>query len=306
MKHMKSLAGAACLIALSAVPSLADPAIFPEPEKAVEAFVEALNARDRQALLNVFGTESEDLISSGNAKDDAEAREQFLAAYQTFAELVDDGEGRKELQIGRTRWPFPVTLVAVDGGWRFDPAAARDEILDRRIGENELDVIALMQRAGVVQSDYRRTDWDGDGVMEFAEAIISNPGERDGLYWPDEPGTPSSPIGAFMAQAAADGFAIDGVDQQPMPFLGYYFRILTKQGPAAPGGALDYMINGNMVAGHALLAYPAAPGETGVMSFMVAENGVIYEADLGEATLDLAGKIDTFDPGEGWQITQVE
>lgn len=306
MKHMRFLAGAACLFALSAVPSFAEPAIFPEPEKAVEAFVEALKARDRDAMLTIFGKESEDLISSGDAEQDAEAREEFLAAYQTFAELVDDGEGRKELQVGRTRWPFPVTLVAADGGWRFDPAAARDEILDRRIGENELDVIAVLQRAGVVQSEYRRTDWDGDGVMEFADAIISNPGERNGLYWPDEPGTPPSPIGAFMAKAAADGFAIDGVDQQPVPFLGYYFRILSKQGPAAPGGALDYMGNGNMLAGHALLAYPAAPGVTGVMSFMVAENGVIYEANLGEATLDVAGKIDTFDPGEGWQITRVD
>ena len=306
MKHMRFLAGAACLFAFSGAPSFADPAVFAEPEKAVEAFVEALKARDRDGMLKIFGKESEDLISSGDAKEDAEAREQFLAAYETFAELVEDGEGRKELQVGRTRWPFPVTLVAVEGGWRFDPESARDEILDRRIGENELDVIAVLQRAGVVQSEYRRTDWDGDGVMEFAEAIISNPGERDGLYWPDEPGTPSSPIGAFMAQAAADGFSLDGVDREPQPFLGYYFRILTKQGPAAPGGALDYMVNGNMIAGHALLAYPAAPGETGVMSFLVGENGVIYQADLGETTLEIAGKIDTFDPGEGWEITQAD
>lgn len=302
MTRTTLLQTAALALLLGSAPALAEPAVYATPEAAVQAFVDALNAHDRPALLTVFGPESEDLISSGDADEDARARDEFLAAYKTFAELVDDGDGRKELQVGRLRWPFPVTLVAVEGGWRFDPDAARDEILDRRIGENELDVIAVMQRAVQVQSDYRKTDWDGDGVMEFADAIISAPGQRDGLYWPDEMGPPASPIGAFIAQAAADGVAIDGQDQEPTPYLGYYFRILTKQGASAPGGAMDYLVGGNMVAGHALLAYPAEPGQTGVMTFTVGENGTVWQADLGDTTLDTAGSIMSFDPdpAKGW------
>ena len=292
-----------CALALIPAAALAEPATYASPEAAVQAFVDALYAQDRAALLTVFGPESEDLISSGTPSEDAEARDQFLAAYKQNAVIADISETRKELQVGRTLWPFPVSMIPVDGGWRFDPDEAREEILARRIGANELDVIALMGRAVQVQAAYRGTDYDGDGVMEFADAIISDPGMRNGLYWPDEPGTASSPIGGFVAQAAADGIALDGVDQPPEPYFGYYYRILTQQGASAPGGALHYKVNGNMVAGHALLAYQAAPGETGVMSFMVGENGVIYEADLGDATLDVAGAIDRFnpDPAQGWK-----
>lgn len=303
MKTMTMLKGAACLLCLTSGAALADPATYATPEAAVTAFVDALNAQDKAALLTVFGPESEDLISSGNPREDAEARAQFLADYSEIAQIVDDGEGRKELQVGRTLWPFPVSLVAVKGGWRFDPAAAREEILDRRIGANELDVMALMARARGVQAAYRQVDYDGDGVMEFASSILSDPGTRDGLYWPDEPGAPQSPIGPFIAQAAADGISLDGVDQPPEPYFGYYYRILTRQGPAAPGGAYDYMVGGHMLAGYALLAYPAEPEETGVMTFMMGENGVIYEADLGPNTLEIAGKIEAFDPdpAQGWK-----
>ena len=297
------LKSAACALALIPGAALADPATYPTPEAAVQAFVDALQAHDQAALLTVFGPETEDLISSGNPREDAEARDQFLAAYADVAQILDDGEGRKVLQVGDSGWPFPVSLVAADGGWRFDPAAAREEILDRRIGENELDVLALMARAREVQAIYRMTDHDGDGVMEFADAILSDPGQRNGLYWPDEPGTPPSPIGGFVAAAAADGISLDGVDQPPEPYFGYYYRILTRQGDHAPGGAMDYHVNGNMVAGHALLAYPADYGVTGVMTFLMGENGRILEADLGDATLDVAGAIDSFDPdpAQGWK-----
>jgi hypothetical protein len=259
-----------------------------------------LQAKDRDALLTIFGPESEDLIGSGDPEADAEAREEFLAEYGTFNQIVPAGDNRVVLEVGRSLWVFPVAMTKSDAGWSFDAAGARDEILARRIGMNELDVIELMQRAAAVQAAFRQTDYDGDGVMEFAASILSTPGQRDGLYWPPEDGTPESPIGAFMAQASADGVNIDGVDQAPLPYLGYFFRILTRQGESAPGGAYDYMVGGNMVAGHALLAYPAEPGETGVMSFMMGENGQIYEANLGDATLDVAGAIDSFNPGEGW------
>jgi hypothetical protein len=291
---------ASVALVLGASQAFAEPAAYPTPEAATEAFVAALQAQDRAALLTVFGPEAEDLISSGDADDDAEARERFLAEYGTFHQLVPAGDNRTALQVGRTLWAFPVAMVSSDKGWSFDVAGARDEILARRIGMNELDVIELMHRAVEVQAEFRKTDHDGDGVMEFAASILSSPGQRDGLYWPPEEGTPDSPVGAFMAQAAADGVNIDGVDQAPLPYLGYFFRILTRQGDSAPGGAYDYMVAGNMVAGHGLLAYPAEPGDTGIMSFMVGENGQVYEADLGADTLAVAGAIDSFNPSEGW------
>jgi hypothetical protein len=295
----KSIQTAAALV-FGASAALAEPAAYPTPELATEAFVSALRAQDRAALLTVFGPESEDLIGSGDPDRDAEARDDFLANFDAFHQIVPAGDSRAELQVGRTLWTFPIALTSSDTGWRFDVEGSRSEIVARRIGMNELDVIDLMKKAVVVQAAFRQTDYDGDGVMEFASAILSTPGQRDGLYWPPEEGTPDSPIGAFMAQAAADGVSIDGVDQGPVPYLGYVFRILTRQGDAAPGGAYDYMVGGNMVAGHALLAYPAEPGETGVMSFMVGENGQIYEANLGAATLDVASAIDSFNPSEGW------
>jgi len=161
-------------------------------------------------------------------------------------------------------------------------------------------VIDLLHKVADVQAAFRSVDYDRDGVMEYASSILSTPGQRDGLYWPHEDGTPDSPLGDKIAEAAADGIAVDGVDREPIPYLGYYFRILTKQGPDAPGGAYDYTINGNMVAGFAMLAYPADPGNTGVMSFIVGGNGVIYQSDLGADTLSIAAGITTFNPGKGW------
>jgi hypothetical protein len=300
MADIMKLVPSSLALLLGATVAFAEPAVFPTPEAATDAFVAALQAHDRAALVVVFGPESEDMISSGDADRDAAARDEFLADYDLMHQIVASGDDRADLQIGSTSWTFPVALVKSDAGWSFDVAGSRDEIVARRIGENELDVIDLMRKAVAVQSAFRLTDYDADGVMEFASAILSSPGQRDGLYWPPEEGTPDSPIGAFMAQAAADGVSIDGVDQAPVPYLGYYFRILTRQGDAAPGGAHDYMVAGNMVAGHALLAYPAEPGVTGITSFMVGENGQVYEADLGDATLDVAGAIDSFNPAEGW------
>ncbi len=185
-------------------------------------------------------------------------------------------------------------------GWSFDVEEGRAEMLERRIGRNELDVIDLLRAYVRVQSRFRQTDFDDDGVMEFAASILSTPGKRDGLYWPPEDGAPESPVGDAVAEAAAEGYVVDGQEQEPEPYLGYYYHLLQKQGSNAPGGALDYMINGNMVAGHALLAFPSDYGETGIMSFMVGENGIVYEADLGDDTLEAAQDIDSYNPGEEW------
>ena len=213
-------------------------------------------------------------------------------------------ETRAILYAGRERWPFPIPLVRQDGSWSFDTDAGREEILMRRIGLNELAVIDIINRAGAVQAAFRAEDHDGDGVKEFASSILSDPGKRNGLYWPDKLGTEQSPLGPAIARANDAGYQFDGTDKEPDPYVGYFFRILRAQGPAAPGGEYNYMIGDNMVAGHALLAYPAAYGDTGIMSFIVSESGVVYEGDLGEDTLKTAGAITRFDPDNRWKAIE--
>ncbi len=282
--------------------ALSEPARFDTPEAAVAAVVAALEAADRGAVLKVFGPENEDILSTGNPGQDREIWEGFLRDVTAFSQIEMTGEDTATLYAGRERWPFPIPLFKSADGWSFDAEAGRVEIRVRRIGLNELAVIDIMTRAGPVQARFRDEDHDGDGVREFASAILSDPGQRNGLYWPDEPGTERSPLGAAIARANDLGYNIDGTDKDPEPYVGYFFRILRAQGPSAPGGAYNYMIGDNMVAGHALLAYPAAYGDSGIMSFMVSESGIVYEADLGENTLQDAEAITLFDPAEPWLV----
>lgn len=300
MIRISSVCGGIALMSMAT--AYAAPATYDSPEAAVDAVIAALDARDRDALIAVFGEESEDVILSGDIERDRTDWGTFLSAYRELSRIAEQTDGTARLYVGQDQWPFPITLVPGEGGWMFDTASAADEIAARRIGRNELDVIDVMKAYAEVQSDYRTVDYDEDGVMEFAAHIISSEGTRDGLYWPDEDGAPESPIGDFMARAAADGYSIDGEDVDAEPYLGYYFHLLTEQGPNAPGGELTYMINGNMVAGHALIAFPASYGETGIMSFMVGEAGVVYEADLGEDSLEIGAAITAFDPGAAWII----
>ena len=251
--------------------------------------------------MKIFGSENEVVIFSGDDAEDREVWSDFLSEYNEMNRVAvsDDGESAT-LYIGRDLWPFPASIVASDAGWSFDAESAREEVLYRRIGRNELDVIELLDGYVRAQEAYRAADPDGDGVPGYASGILSTPGTRDGLYWPSEPGVPDSPIGDFLARAAADGYNVGDVDSDPDPYFGYYYRVLAKQGASAPGGAMDYAINGHMVAGHAMLAFPSNYGDTGIMSFMVGAAGVVYEADLGEDTHEIAGVIDSFDPGEAW------
>jgi hypothetical protein len=302
---LKTTLGALVLLVATAAPAalLAEPQSFETPEAAGAAVVGALEARDADALVAIFGTENADVVLTGDEAADREAWGEFLNDYRALHRITLDGD-TATLFVGRDLWPFPATLVRDAGGWRFDAEAAREEVLLRRIGENELDVIDLLRGYVGAQAAYRAEDPDGDGQPSFAAGIISDAGTRDGLYWPDEPDAPESPIGDFMARAAADGYVVDGADEEPEPYLGYYYRILTRQGPNAPGGAIDYMVGGHLLAGHALIAFPADYGASGVMSFMVAEAGTVYEADLGEDTLEIANAIDSFDPGEDWSIVE--
>jgi hypothetical protein len=302
---MKTHFSALALVAALASPALtspafAEPAAYDSPEQAVASIVAAVEARDPVALLAVFGPEYKDLVFSGNEAEDRATWRQFYQDYRRFHEIERPEEGRAVLVIGRERWPFPADIVLKDGKWRFDAEGAREEVINRRIGLNELDVIEVLRRAPVAQARFREQDFDRDGVAEFAPGILSDPGQFNGLYWPDAPGEPESIVGELIARANADGYNFDGTDHEPEPYLGYYFRILTRQGANAPGGAYDYVINGNMVAGHAAVAFPAAYGETGVMTFLVNEAGTVWEADLGPDTLAVAGAIESLDPGEGW------
>jgi hypothetical protein len=297
-----SLKLALCL-GLAGHAAIADPRTFVSPEEAVTDLVAALAAADREAVLSIFGPENLDVVSTGDAAEDKEIWGDFLEGAEELTRIDMVSPDMATLYVGRDLWPFPAPLVRDGTGWTFDAAAAREEVLMRRIGRHELAAIDLLKRANAVQMTYRRTDHDGDGVMEFAAGILSTPGQRDGLYWPASAGG-LSPFDDRIARANLEGFAIDGQDVEPDPWEGYYFKILQEQGPSAPGGAYSYLVNGNMVSGYAVLAVPAIYGDTGIMTFMVGENGIVYEADLGDETLDRALQITSFDPGEGWEVVE--
>ena len=231
-RHILGGAPLALLIA-AASPAGAAPASYPTTEAAVGAVIAALEARDRAALVQVFGAENEDVVFTGDQVQDRQIWSEFLRAYRALNRIDANDDGTATLEIGKDLWPFPAPLVKDDAGWHFDMASARDEVLLRRIGENELDVIDLMRRYDAAQGAYRAANPAGDGIPAFAAHILSSPGARDGLYWPDAPGAPESPVGDFIARASAEGYNFDGTDEDPEPYLGYYFRILTKQGPAA-------------------------------------------------------------------------
>lgn len=285
----------ACLFAGSV---FAEPARYSTPQDALEALMTGLRAADKTAVLNVFGDEAADYLSDGDPVEDQLNRLTLLGLYQEGYRFEPQEDSSVMIALGSEGWLFPVPVAkADDGQWSFDNEAGREEVRLREIGGNELEIIELLEAYVEIQSSFRQTDMDGDGVMEFAQQVISSSSEaRDGLFWPEE----DTLLGELFARASATGFNDGTSDQPPEPFFGYYFRVLTQQSDAAPGGAMDYVINGNMVGGHAMLAVPAVFGETGVHSFIVSENGVILEAVLGEDTLDLAAEMSTYDPTDIW------
>jgi hypothetical protein len=283
-----------------ATPALAEPQRFDTAQGAVDALTAALDAADRDALIAVFGPENEDVILTGEDAADIEAWTEFVRAYREMARVEGADGDVATLYVGRNQWPMPIPIAkGEDGTWAFDADAAREEIFLRRIGRNELDAMAALRAYVEIQAAFRGVDHDGDGVMEFAERINAAAGARDGLHWPTGEDGVESPVGDLAAGADADASA-----ETREPFQGYFYRILTAQGAAAAGGAMEYRVNGHMVAGHALLAFPAEYAETGVMTFMVGENGVIWETDLGLDTEAAARAIRVFDPGEGWTVSE--
>jgi hypothetical protein len=275
---------------------------FATAEEAVQGVIKAAKTNNQAELLVIFGTGAEDLFSSGDKVADKRARQVILVALKEKWKLASQGSNTKTLIIGNEEWPYPIPLVKDKGGWRFDTAAGREEILYRRIGRNELSTIQACRVYLKAQKEYAAQSHDGKPAGLYAQKLSSEPGKQDGLYWKVNPGEGFSPLGEFAAQASSEGYTRS--DTGPTPFHGYLFRPLTAQGPAAPGGAKSYLSNGEMKSGFALVAYPADYRNSGVMTFMVNQDGVIYEKDLGEKTVQLASQITAYDPDKSWRKVQ--
>jgi hypothetical protein len=272
--------------------------VFKTPDEAASALVDAAKAGDMRALVNVLGPDGEDIVSSGDEVADAETRQKFVAAYDAKHQIAMEGENKAILVIGAGDFPLPIPLVRKDGAWRFDTAAGREEILYRRIGKNELEAIQASLAYVDAQNEYAEKDRTGDGLYAYAKRIISQPGKKDGLYWPVSQGEEESPLGELMARATRLGYRV-GAGRTP--YLGYYFKILTRQGPAASGGAMDYFVRGKMIGGFALVAYPAEYRNSGVMTFIVNHAGTVFQQDLGPDTAKKAERMILFNPNQTWQ-----
>lgn len=270
---------------------------FKTPEEAAEALVIAAKTGE-QALLTVFGPDSADIVSSGDPVNDEVQRKKFVAAYDAKHQIERQDDGKATLFVGDKDWPVPVPLVKKSGGWNFDAAAGRQEILFRRVGRDELETIQSCLAYVDAQNDYAQMMRASTGVATYAQRIVSEPGKKDGLYWPTQPGEEPSPLGEQVADASAQGYNITG---ERAPYHGYYYKILKRQGPAAHGGAYDYVARGKMIGGFALVAYPAIYRNSGVMTFLVNHEGTVFEKDLGPDTGKLAEAITSFNPDDTWK-----
>jgi len=271
---------------------------FKSPEDAAAAFVAKLEANDMAALTAMLGPGSEDLLDSGDAVQDAADRAEFIAAYKAKHAFVDDGPDRKALVIGEQDWLLPIPLVKAGDGWRFDGEAGVDELIYRRVGANELGAIAVCRGFVDAQIDYASEGHDGDPAGIYALKLVSDEGLHNGLYWPVEEGEAPSPAGPFVASAAEEGYR--RAEGERRPYHGYYYRMLYAQGPNANGGARDYFKDGVLSEGFALIAWPADYGSSGVMTFIINQDGVVFQKDLGEDTATAVEAIQTFDPDGTW------
>jgi hypothetical protein len=272
---------------------------FATPEEAVRALGAAAKASDVAALVALLGPGSEALASSADAVTARQNRDVFLAAMAERWTLADRDAAYKELVVGNEAWPFPIPLIKRAQGWVFDAAAGKEEVLVRRIGRNELAAIRIANTYVKAQKLYASRGHDGKPAGIYARRVASEPGTENGLYWPAGPGKPRSPLGELLAEAAVDGRPVASAKAR-LPFHGYYFRILEAQGSAAAGGAKNYVVNGQLSGGFGLVAWPAQPGVTGVMTFIVNQDGVVYEKSLGEDTPSAAAAITRFNPDKSW------
>ena len=272
---------------------------FGSPEEAAQALVTAAKAEDTHALLEVLGADAQPVIESGDPVRDRHARERFLQAYQAAHSFESGAEGTTQLQVGADKWPFPFPLRQQGARWRFDSSAGAEEIINRRVGENELDAIQACLAFVDAEREYYSRNPQKQPLLQYAQKLASTEGLKDGLYWPTSSDEPQSPLGEQFARARSEGYFEKGV-AAGQGYRGYIYRLLTAQGPSAAGGAYDYLVNGKMIGGFALLAFPVDYGNSGVMSFIVNHDGVVYSKDLGADTAKAAGAIAAFDPDSSW------
>jgi hypothetical protein len=297
-----ALALASLLVTWDRGPSAESQRLFSSPEDGVQALVDAVKSGDRTAMLAVLGPDARPLIASGDDVADRRSWERFVHAYEEAWRIIGAGEAKAIVAVGRDEWPMPIPLVRDSAGaWRFDTSQGKQEILNRRIGRNELNAIQVCLAYVDAQREYYVRDPDGDRLLAYAQRFGSTPGKRDGLYWEPQAGETPSPLGPLAARAQAAGYPVGRSVKPPQPYWGYYYRILKAQGPHAPGGAYDYVVRGHMIGGFALVAFPAEYGASGVMSFIVSHDGVVYQRDLGPSTAALARAMTAFEPDATWK-----
>jgi hypothetical protein len=289
-----SLAAAAAAILCLLAPALHAQKSFKMPDEAAAALAAAVKSGSQRDILKVLGSDGQEIVSSGDDVADAETRQRFTAAYDAKHSINLEGDKKAIVILGSDDFPFPIPLARGKAGWEFDTAAGRLEILYRRIGRNELDAIQTCLAYVDAQNEYAEKDRTGEGAGVYAQRIVSTVGKKDGLYWPGD----DSPLGELAAQASAEGYKV-GAGR--IPYHGFYFRILTQQGPSAPGGTLNYVVKSKMIGGFALIAYPAEYGNSGVMTFLVNHAGTVYQKDLGDYTMTLVKRMNWFDPDQTWK-----
>jgi hypothetical protein len=273
---------------------------FATAEDAVAALIAAVGTDTPAALIGVLGPSAEKLVSSGDANADAIARKHFLDNFATKHALVADGPDRMVLQVGADDWPMPLPIVQQDGRWHFDSAEGAQQIIDRRIGRNEIDAIRVSLAYVDAQQDYFARAKAAGGPGEYAQRLVSSAGAEDGLYWQPAEGEPESPLAPLVNQAIDEGYPGELVSGHAVPYDGYYFRILKRQGPDAPEGAKNYVVDGRMTGGFALVAWPATYGASGIMTFLVNQDGVVFQKDLGPHTAERIAAMTSFDPDLSW------
>jgi hypothetical protein len=302
-----AVAGCASPATTTAAPPSVKPAAeesFATPDQAVDALVTATRSDDKASLIKILGPGAGKLIHSGDRVADKEAREKFLAAYdKAHSVVVDDDDDRATLVVGSEEWPMPIPLVSGTEGWWFDTASGEEEILNRRIGRNELNVIEVCRVYVDAQREFAAQHPLDGHKHEYAQRFVSTPGQHDGLYWEAPQGAAQSPLGPLIASATAEGYTGKTLGKQT-PYHGYYYKILKAQGPHSPTGAKDYIKDGHMTRGFALIAFPARYGDSGVMTFIVNRHGIVFEKNFGPDTTKIAGGIKEFDPDSGWNVVE--
>ena len=277
---------------------------FASAEEAAKALAEAVRAQSADQLLAVVGPNSASWLFSGDVVADRNDWRIFLTAYDQRNAVEMHGDAKATLKVGRDDWPFPAPIVKRGDRWAFDAEAGREEILNRRVGHNELNTMQTLLAIVDAQREYASSDADGNGFADYARRLRSSPGKKDGLYWAQEQGKPQSPLGPLVAVASGEGYGKQIKSEQRTPYHGYYYRLLTSQGKDAPGGAYDYMVGDKLLGGFGVVAYPAAYGTSGVVTFIVNHEGVVYEKDLGPQTASIGGSMMRFNPDATWRKAQ--